>query len=236
MFGFKKKPLVSVLLPVYNGGPFLREAIDSVLSQTLTDFEFIIIDDASTDNSADIIAEYDDRRINFIRNEHNLGLIGTLNKGLGIARGKYIARMDQDDICLPLRLEKQVLYMSRRPQCGVLGTWFHRFGAVNEDCILDPIVLPAGLVCGNKIGHPTVMLRKSVLDKYKLRYDPDFEACEDYELWARMLFLTGVENYPQVLLLHRMHPESMSEVSKEIQLKNTERVRKYIQARMCDNK
>src|SRR5665213_836599 len=116
-------PFISVIMPVHNGGEFLKDAIDSILSQTWKDIELIIIDDGSTDTSADIIKSYRDDRIKSIR-QTNHGLAYTLNKGLGLAKGDFIARMDQDDISLPSRLEKQMQYMAYNTKLGVLGTFF----------------------------------------------------------------------------------------------------------------
>src|SRR2546423_6687976 len=117
------RPRVSVLMPVYDVAKYLREAIDSILGQTFTDFEFIIIDDASTDRSAEIINSYNDPRIRFIQNEKNVGLIATLNRGLDLAYGEYLARMDQDDVSLPERLAKQVAFMETASDVAASGTW-----------------------------------------------------------------------------------------------------------------
>ena len=114
--------LVSVIMPVYNGALYLREAIDSILSQTHTNLELIIINDGSNDNSEEIILSYEDNRIRYIINEKNSGICVTLNKGLDIAKGKYIARMDCDDISCPERLQMQIEYMEQNPSIGVLGS------------------------------------------------------------------------------------------------------------------
>ncbi|MFT5919102.1 MAG: glycosyltransferase involved in cell wall biosynthesis, partial [Granulosicoccus sp.] len=115
-------PLVTVLLPVYNAEKFLEQAIRSVLDQTFTEFEFLIINDGSTDRSEEIIVSFNDSRIRYIKNETNLKLIKTLNKGIEFASGKYIARMDADDISLPTRFEQQVALLEKQPEIGVCGT------------------------------------------------------------------------------------------------------------------
>jgi len=117
------KPTVSVLMPVFNGEQFLRPAMNSILNQTFTDFEFIIVDDGSTDHSREILNSYTDSRVRLICNESNIGLTDSLNRGLEAASGNYIARMDQDDISLPERLAKQVAFMDSHPEVGVCGTW-----------------------------------------------------------------------------------------------------------------
>ena len=120
-------PKVTVLMPVYNGEKYLKEAITSILLQTFDDFEFLIINDGSSDASVDIIQSFRDPRIRLVHNDTNIGLIATLNKGLKLAHGKYVARMDQDDISLPRRLEKQTYFMDNNPDVGVCGTWIKLF-------------------------------------------------------------------------------------------------------------
>ena len=124
-------PKVTVLMPVYNCEKYLRESIESILNQTFKDFEFLIINDGSSDKSAEIVESYNDNRINFVQNEKNIGLAASLNRGLDIAKGEYIARMDADDISLPERLEKQVRFMETNPQIGICGQldknlWRHK--------------------------------------------------------------------------------------------------------------
>src|SRR5688572_768328 len=114
-------PLISVLMPVYNAGPYLKESIESVLAQTYDNFEFLIINDGSTDSSEKEILSYNDVRIHYVKCETNSGLIATLNQGLALATGKYIVRMDADDICRPQRFEKQVRFMENHPEIGICG-------------------------------------------------------------------------------------------------------------------
>src|ERR1017187_7276972 len=121
-------PYITVLMPVYNAAPFLREAIDSILNQTFKNFELLIINDGSTDNCEEIILTYKDPRIRYIKNETNIKLISTLNKGIKLSKGKYIVRMDADDISFPDRIEKQVNYMETNPAIALCGTWFSSFG------------------------------------------------------------------------------------------------------------
>jgi glycosyltransferase involved in cell wall biosynthesis len=125
-------PYVTVLMPVYNTEMYLKEAIDSILNQTFRDFEFIVINDGSTDSTSDIIESYSDPRIIYLQNEKNLGVATSLNKGLSIAKGTYIARMDGDDVSRCDRLEKQVAFMDANPEIGVCGTWLETIGDRNE--------------------------------------------------------------------------------------------------------
>jgi len=211
------KPKVSVILPVYNGEEFLREAVDSILNQTFTDFEFIIIDDGSRDSSADIIKSYDDYRIRFVSNEKNLGLIKTLNKGLGLAQGKYIARMDADDISLPSRLEKQVAFMEDHHEIGVCGTWFKIIGQENNEIKKTPLNhddICARMFCISSICHASVTIRKEVLDKNNLFYDLNYLHCEDYKLWFDMAKVSKLANIPIILYLYRQHGAQVSKLPK----------------------
>ena len=200
-----RTPRVTVLMPVYNAEAYLREAIDSILSQTFTDFEFLIIDDGSTDSSADIIRSYDNPRIRFIQNDRNLKLTTTLNKGLDLAHGEYVARMDADDISLPERLAKQVAFMDTHPAVGIVGVWAKAFG---EASFLIPHPADAE-VCRTKLlfdsclVHPAVLLRSSFFDTHKLRYR-DFPGMEDYELWQRTACLFPLTNIPDYLFRYRV--------------------------------
>ena len=217
-------------MPAWNAEQFVGEAIDSILAQTFKDFEFIIINDGSTDNTAKIIYSYKDPRIVFVDNTKNQGLIAVLNQGMDMARGEYIARMDADDISYPERLAKQLEFIEANPDVGVLGTSFQEFGDSNHRTIRKERFGLIGLIQGCKIGHPTVMLRKSVFDKHGLRYSSDYEACEDYELWSRAIRHTAFANLPDVLLKYRWHHHNISVQQKQLQLTN----RRRIQENMLD--
>jgi len=203
-------PKVTVLMPVYNGELFLREAIESILNQTFHDFEFLIIDDGSIDQSTAIIASYSDTRIRFFSNGLNHGLIFTLNKGLDLAQGEYIARMDCDDFAFPDRLARQVEFMNQYPDIGLCGT---AMKYMNNDIWVkhptDHEDIKAGLLFYCTLNHPTVMLRSSVVKSYSLYYDIDCPHTEDYELWTRMAQLTRITNIPDVLLNYRIHGEQI---------------------------
>lgn len=216
-------PRVSVLMAVYNGEKYLREAVDSILQQTFTDLEFIIVDDGSTDTSFEIIQSYHDPRIRLLRNEQNLGLSLSLNKGLDQARGEYIARMDCDDISLPERLTKQVALMDSDPKVGVCGTWAkdidHTGKAIGERQRLVAERLEYYYWIPSPIIHPSAMIRSIILKN--LRYDCQVEA-EDFDLWLRVV---GAKyklcNLAEYQLLYRVHDESITEKNLDLLLSSS---------------
>ena len=214
-------PIISVLMPVYNGEKFLRQAIDSVLNQTYTDFEFLIINDGSTDISEEIILSYNDERIRYYKNEKNIQLIDTLNKGLKLANGQFIARMDADDICLPERFEKQVEVMQRRKDIAVCGSWYEKFGMGEPlliRCWEEPYMLKCKTLFGSPVGHPASMIRRSALASSSLIYDSNYPQVEDWKLWSEMVKLGySFYNLQSTLLLYRRSKTSVSTLNKEEQ-------------------
>ena len=213
-------PYVTVLMSVYNGEKYLKEAIDSILNQTFEDFEFLMIDDGSTDQSLKILRSYKDPRLRIVQNEKNIGLIKSLNKGLKLAQGKYIARMDADDISLPERLEKQVTFMDVSPKIGVCGTWLQAFGEIKRTVVKSPLNhedIIARMFCDNSIWHPTVIFRKDIIDRYHLFYDENAQGCEDYKLWVEMTKVTILANLPEVLLLYRIHDSQVTKLGSNSQ-------------------
>ena len=188
------KPTISVIMPVYNGEKFLNEAINSILTQTFTDYELIIINDGSTDNTEKIVLSYDDSRIIYVKNEYNLKLIKTLNKGVELAKGKYIARMDADDISLPIRFEKQVEIFNSYTGIDIVninsyslseeGRYFRRQkSAVTLGFEAIKYLIPLQ----NFICHPGVVVKSELLKNYKYIDDLSKEHIEDFDLWNRML-------------------------------------------------
>jgi len=225
-------PKISVIMSVYNAEKFLQEAIESILNQTFKDFEFLIINDASTDNSKKIILSYDDKRIRYFENKNNLGVARTLNKGLKLAKGKYIARMDADDISLPNRFKKQVEFMEKNPLVTVCGTWVKLIGNKNHENNIwkspgDFQSIKSLALFYSPIYHPTVFIRKDTLRKNNLSYDPSFDHAEDYELWVRIMENFKVSNLKEVLLYHRIHRGNIGKTHNKIQVKNANRVRLY---------
>lgn len=221
------KPLITVLMPVYNGEKFLHESIESILSQTYTDFKFIIINDGSTDSTEEIILSYSDKRIQYVKNEKNLNLIHTLNKGLSLVGTKYVARMDADDISLPERLERQVQYMETHPEIGILGTWCKSLGN-KEDCIIK-YQTEHSVICYRQLFqiqlvHPTCMMRMDILQSLPVVYDESFLHAEDYELFTRLSHLTKLANLQEVLHLYRKHENAVSVLYNKVQLETSIRV------------
>jgi glycosyltransferase involved in cell wall biosynthesis len=234
-------PLVTVLMAVYNGEKYLREAIESMLNQSYTNFEFLIINDGSTDSTEEIILSYRDERIRHMKNEQNIKLIASLNKGLDLAEGKYIARMDADDVSLPERLAKQVDFMERNLEYGLLGTWVKTLG-LNPD---KEIHFKSGhdeirfeLFFHNYLHHPTVMFRKEIIKKNNLKYE-DYVHAEDYALWINFCKHTKIQILPEVLLHYRLHNENISEIHQDFQRKQTSVLRKlqveYLQVSLSDS-
>lgn len=221
-----KIPKISVIMPLYNGEKYLKEAIDSILNQTYTDFELLLINDASKDDTERIVRSYNDDRIVYIKNEINLGLINTLNKGLELAKGKFIARMDQDDISLPERFEKQIDILEKNPEIGVCGTWFTPLiNGISGKTIQHPEhseSIKISLLAYCALGHPTIMLRKKFISN--LRYDPDYQAAEDYEFWTRLSRIGKLYNIQESLLQYRFHETNMSVLEENTQSKNAKKI------------
>ncbi len=211
-------PKISVIMPVYNAEKYLREAIDSILSQTYEDFEFIIIDDGSKDSSPDIVRSYTDKRIKFYINEHNMGVAATLNRGLDLAEGEYIARMDSDDISLPTRFEKQIQYMESHPNIGVLGTKISVFGeGISEyefEFSTTTKQAKADLFFNSSLAHPTVMMRREALNG--IRYELEYDGLEDYVLWWRISQTYEIVSLSEVLLRYRKHIKQVTQTRTEI--------------------
>jgi len=192
-------------MPVYNAERYLREAVDSILCQTLTDFEFLIIDDGSTDSSAAILQSYTDPRLYFVQNPQNLGLTVTLNRGLEMARGEYVARMDADDISLPERLARQVAFLDSHPEIGIVGVWAEAFGDARFKIPhpTDAETIRAKLLFDSALVHPAVLMRRDFLDAHSLRYPP-LGHFEDYALWQQAARLFPLANIPETLFRYRV--------------------------------
>lgn len=204
-------PKISVLLPVYNSELYIKEAIDSILNQTFSDFELIIIDDASTDKSVEIIKSYEDYRIHLIKKPKNSGYTNSLNHGLTLAKGKFIARMDSDDFSLPTRFEKQIAFLEANPNVVLCGTAFQHMH--NDFYVSVPEQndqIKVGMLQECKIGHPTVMMQTSFLKKHNLTYNTLMEPAEDYDLWTRMIHLGKFHNLQEPLLKYRVHENQVS--------------------------
>jgi len=220
-------PEATVLMPVWNGEKYIRDAVESILCQTRGDYEFIIIDDGSTDGSAGIVSSFTDARIRFLRHEHHAGLAQRLNEGLDMARGAFVARMDCDDISLPARLEKQLHLLRSSPETGVCGTWVQTIGSTHATVWQYPVghdAIKAGMIFGPALAHPTVMLRSDTLRRHRLRYSTDCEAAQDYEFWMRCIRHTRFANIPEVLLRYRLHEQQRGKTHKGRQIDTLHRV------------
>ncbi len=211
-------PRVTVLLPVHDGADYLGEAIASVLEQTYADFELLVVDDGSSDASADVAASFRDPRIRVLRNESNLGLVPTLNRGLAEAHGEIVARLDHDDVALPRRLELQVAALDREPGVGVVGTWLElvdergaRIGAI-ESRIDDRVSFVFWALVGYiLISHPAAAYRRALALEVG-GYTADAWPAEDKDLWNRFL-LAGADAriVPERLVRYRVHSGQISQ-------------------------
>ena len=220
-------PRVTVLMPVYNAAATVREAVDSVLAQTYGDFEFLIIDDGSSDETARIVRSYDDPRIRSESNGQNLGVVRTLNKGLDLARGEYLVRMDADDVSLPDRLARQVAFMDEHPTVGACGSWVVTMGDKTADILRYPCApedIKAHLLFYNVIVHPSVCLRQAAFPANELRYDEGFPHAEDFELWQRACRAFPLANIDRVLLRHRIHEHSVTRRNQSAQAETLRRI------------
>lgn len=218
-------PRVTVLMPAYNAGAYLRLAVDSVLSQTFADFELLIMDDGSNDGSLATVEAGRDSRIHLVHHTDNLGLIATLNSGVALARGSYLARMDADDLCEPERLERQVDYLDGHPEVGVCSTWATFIDREGQEIgVLRTATgkrlqrlfwKPSPLV------HAAMMVRRQLLLEHP--YDPTYEDAEDYELLLRLYDVTLMYNLPETLYRIRRHGGNISTVKRYSQLRSSYR-------------
>ena len=224
------KPLVSVLIPCYNCEPYVREAVMSIMRQSYANLEILVIDDGSTDNTGNILKKLaeEDTRIVYIKNEKNLKLIATLNKGLDLCKGKYIARMDADDISVPTRIEKQVDFLEKHPNIGVVGTYTKNFGANNRTWKMETKdkYIRTNLLFSSCFAHPAVMMRTSVLRDNHLYYNTDYPHAEDYKLWCDIAQYTELANIPEVLLHYRINKNQVSYKYHKKQKETAQKIRK----------
>lgn len=209
----RENPKVTVLMSVYNGERYLREAIDSILNQTFKDFEFLIINDGSSDRTAEILQGYNTSRIKIIKNESNIGLTKSLNKGLRIARGEYIARQDADDVSAPDRLEKEVNFLETHQDYAVVGTFVKILNEDSEvigllDRLTEDTQIRKFLGTDNCIAHGSTMIKKKCLLNVGF-YDESIARAQDYELWLRLSEKYSLANIPEYLYMWRKHDENI---------------------------
>lgn len=222
-------PAVTVLMSVYNAERFVTQAVDSVLNQTITDFEFLIFEDKSTDSSREILRSYDDPRIRLVENTENLGLTKNLAAGMIMARGQFVARMDADDICMPNRLAQQLAYLDTHPDVSVLGSAVTYFDERGKEYVahqpLEHEEIKCTLFYGFTMIHPSVMIRKSDLMKHGLNYDPAFRVSQDHDLWTRAIRVLRFSNLHSPLLKMREHENKLGRTRKPMQQQLSDLVR-----------
>ncbi len=207
-------PEVSVIMPVRNAEAFVGRAIQSIVEQTYRDFEFIILDDASTDGTRDVIRSFADRRIRLIQSPSPQGVARLLNQGLDMAAGRYVARMDADDVSFPDRLGRQVAFLQAHGHIGICGSWVRCVGQRRPYLLTwptGPDAVRAFLLFGNPLAHPTVCLRADLVNQFKLRYDESIQAAQDYEFWIRCSERLVMDNIPEVLLRYTVHAGSVTQ-------------------------
>lgn len=218
-------PKISVLMSVYNGSDYLRESIESILNQTFTDFEFIIINDCSTDNTGDILSEYADKdeRIKLFNNEENIGLTKSLNKGLKLAKGKYIARQDADDVSLPQRFEKQVAVLDKHPEAVLISCELEVINSEGafvkkEKRSCDPQWVPWYLIFYNHIGGHSQVIFRSKTAKELGGYSEAHRYSQDYEFWCRLAKAGDIIILPEALHQLRRHGKGITAEKRSEQL------------------
>ncbi len=215
--GLKHAPIISVIMGVYNAETFLEEAIKSILNQTFRDFEFIIVNDSSTDSSIAIINCFHDDRIRVVNNENNIGLTKSLNKAIRLANGEFIARMDADDISFPDRFQAQVNFLKNNPAVALCGCQVFNTRKPGEGFPLDHESIKAMALASNPLAHPTVMWRRQVFIDHNLFYNESFRYAQDYELWSRALMMIKAANLPEHLFTYREHPAKIGNAKKDKQ-------------------
>jgi len=213
---------------VWNGAPQVREAVLSVLSQTMADLELIVVDDDSTDSTPEILASFRDPRLQVLRRARG-GLTSALNVALRLARGPLVARLDADDVALPERLERQLSFLSARPDVGLVGTAAREVDAAGREvAVVRPPTDDAGirraLIRRNPFVHSSVVMRRAAVEQAG-GYDEAFPVAQDYDLWMRMSRVTRMANLPEPLVVRRLRPGRVSETRDAERLRAEARVR-----------
>ncbi len=220
-----KMPLVSIIMPIYNGAAYMEESIRSVLSQSYKNIELLICNDASTDTTAEIIERLmgEDSRIKTIRNKVNSGIAISRNNLLDRIAGKYFITQDCDDNMLPGKVAKQVAYMEAHPECGMCGTWARKvdertvpFGKIMHP--IDDVDIRISMLFQNSMVQPSVMVRSEFIEKY--RYNGELLVCEDYDYWVRLSEITQMHNIPEFLVQYRIHGTNISKSKEQLLIDN----------------
>ena len=223
-----KQPLISVIMSTYNEEKYIETSLKSLLNQTFKEFEIIIVDDASTDNTKQLIQGLQDERIHLICNEENRGLTKNLNKALKYVTGKYIARMDGDDIAFPTRFEKQVQYMEKHPETMLVSCYTKSFG--DSDLVFalpdDSEVLRVRMLVRPVYAHPGFMMRRELIEA-GYQYNEEYRTAQDYEFASRVAEKYKIGLVPEVLLLYRVHKKQISAKAGNQQFNNADKIRKH---------
>lgn len=224
-------PKISVIMPVYQGDAHLSAAIQSILDQTYSDFEFLILCDEPSDTTRIILDTYqhNDSRIRVYYQQNRLGLIGSLNYGISMARGEYIARMDADDISSPDRFYEQIVWMDSHPDIGICGTWVLVKDKEQENICrypVDDITIQCEMLFTPPIAHPTVFIRRKCIEDNEISYNEDNKFAEDFGFWVKASSFTHFSNIPKALLMYRVHDGAVSQSYKEKQLASADEIRK----------
>lgn len=227
--------LISVLMPVYNTKEeYLRTSIESILNQTFTDFEFIIVNDGSTNNAEEVILSYKDNRIKYVKQE-NQGIVGALNNAWSKASGKYIARMDSDDIAYPERFAKQVNFLEENPEYSLVGSWAKIIPSKNIIKLPQDIKI-MDLLADCMFIHPSIMFNKADFEKFNLQYETGFEYAEDYCLYANAVKHLKMTNLQEVLLDYRVYPENSSSKNRNVRIRSSFKVQDLILENLSNDK
>ena len=227
--------LISVLMPVYNTKEeYLRVSIESILNQTFKNFEFIIVNDGSTNNVEEVILSYKDDRIKYFKQE-NQGIVGALNNAWSKASGKYIARMDSDDIAYPERFAKQIKFLEENPEYSLVGSWAKIIPS-NNVIKLPQDIKVMDLLADCMFIHPSIMFNKEDFEKFNLQYEMGFEYAEDYCLYANAVKHLKMTNLQEVLLDYRVYPENSSSKNRNVRIKSSFKVQDIILENLSNDK
>ena len=222
-------------MPVYNTKEeYLRASIESILNQTFTDFEFIIVNDGSTNNAEEVILSYKDNRIKYVKQE-NQGIVGALNNAWSKASGKYIARMDSDDIAYPERFAKQVNFLEENPEYSLVGSWAKIIPSKNIIKLPQDIKI-MDLLADCMFIHPSIMFNKADFEKFNLQYETGFEYAEDYCLYANAVKHLKMTNLQEVLLDYRVYLENSSSKNRDVRIKSSFKVQDLILENLSNDK
>lgn len=221
--------LVSVIIPAYNMERYIDASLQSMLDQTFTNFEILVIDDASTDQTLNIIRRFSDSRIRIIKNETNLGLAASVNRAIRQAKGAYIARMDADDVAYPQRLQQQVNFLDQNPIVSIVGTAMQSFGHSKYLHVFPEThkACKAQLLFNVCFGHSSVLIRRTVFDEDQNLYRDELrQYSEEYDLWCRLVDKVTFANLPEVLLDYRTYESSLKNDAEEKRKSNSFTIRK----------